>query len=467
MKVRLQTFDRRLQKCKEAPQAIDLLNTRHFTIRVGNKNAVADYRPEDEPNRPIVLFTHDEFRKRYLAHRFVDPATKREADIGKIWLHSHDRRNFDGTLVFEPDPDRAGKFNYNHWQGFAIEPKRGDWKLFRHHLWCNVCQRNRHQYRYLLKFLAHMVQRPGHVPGVAPVLRGGKGVGKTMVYEVVALMFKPFNTILLDNPDDLTGKFNSHLAGRLWVCADEAFFAADPRNAGKLQSRITRRTLNLEPKGIDKYTINSYLRLIICSNQKWVVPASMDERRYAVFDVGTDHQQDLDYFDKISEQMCYVDAFGGVHKDVPGRGTQAMLYDLKRMRLDGFKPMRVIRTAGLEEQIDLSRPPIERWWRDCLLSQPWFGTKGGVLKDVVFDHWHDWCRAKGVHHPDDNILVGKYLNHLYKEFRINGRRRRPDGETAKKKRYVYLFPGLRTARRTFDPRWDEKYGVEELREVDA
>jgi hypothetical protein len=61
------------------------------------------------------------------------------------------------------------------------------------------------------------------------------------------------------------------------------------------------------------------------SNEEWVVPASIDERRFAAFGVSDARQGDKAYFTDLVAEM-------------DGGGLAAMLHDLLAMDLDGWHP---------------------------------------------------------------------------------------------------------------------------------
>lgn len=453
MKVRIKrpssrlTFDERLTECDlydDLDSAVTILNKRHFTIRVGNKNVVGDYRPRDEAERGVVLFTTDEFNKRYKSYHFTNPITERSTkkELGPLWLASQQHRHYDGTLVFKPagvrSPARAS--DYNQWKGCAVSPTQGKWDRLRAHLHDNVCTGHGDWCTYLLKFLACMVQYPGRLPGVAIVLRGEEGVGKTCVYDYVKRVFRPTDTVLVSGSNDLTASFNAHLAAKVWVCADEAFFAGDPRVFGQLQSMITSEELLLHPKGIDRYKIDNCMHLLIVSNHDWVVRASKEARRYFVLEVGKDHQRDFTYFNAITRQM-----------DHEG-GTAAMLYDLLHMDLSDFNPMEFPNTPFLQEQKEHSRSPHEQWHQEEL-AEAHSGAWVAYMQDKKRVHvrYTEWMKLHQLGRPLTIERLSKYFVGLYGRSVVG--RLRQSGLQKK----VYLFPSLSRSRSRFDPvRWPPK-----------
>ena len=92
------------------------------------------------------------------------------------------------------------------------------------------------------------------------------------------------------------------------------------RAEGVLKDFITNDQQLLEFKGKDIIKINNYSRLLVTSNHDWVVPAGLGERRFAVFDVGSEHKEDHKYF-------------GLIEKQLENGGYEALLYHLLNVDL--------------------------------------------------------------------------------------------------------------------------------------
>ena len=190
------------------------------------------------------------------------------------------------------------------WGGFAVKPKpksRG-YSNFDDHLLNNVCRGNRDIYRWLFGFFAHMVQRPRERIGVALVMRGKMGSGKTKVGEIFGSLL-PRHYCLVDDPRYVIGQFNAHMGNCLLLQADEAVWAGDKAAEGRLKGLVTSPFQQIEAKGVDPIRLKNYVRLIMTSNEDWVVPAGKDERRFCVLDVDPRCAQNHDYFREMDEQL--------------------------------------------------------------------------------------------------------------------------------------------------------------------
>src|SRR5262249_29494941 len=156
--------------------------------------------------------------------------------------------------------------------------------IFNDHLLNNVSGGDVKRHAWLIAFFAQMLQRPRERLGVALVLRGGMGTGKTKVGEVIGRLI-PWHYFLVDDPRYVTGNFNAHMAACLLLQADEAVWAGDKGAEGRLKGLITAPMQQIEPKGVDPIRLPNYIRLLMTSNDDWVVPAGKDERRFCIYDV--------------------------------------------------------------------------------------------------------------------------------------------------------------------------------------
>ena len=180
--------------------------------------------------------------------------------------------------------------------------------------------------------------------GVAIALRGEEGAGKGFLWRNYGKLYgKHFKHVA--HGEHLTGRFNAALAETSAVFLDEALWAGDRKGEQILKALVTEDTFQLERKSCANPRKNR-LRIMIASNNQWVVPVGTRGRRYCVLDVSNQYAEENDpahaaYWGPLQAQ------FGDY---APDGGRAAMLYDLLHMDLSGFNVRAVPRSADKTEQ---------------------------------------------------------------------------------------------------------------------
>lgn len=420
---------------QDAASIISMFNEKHAVVMLGGKCTVLTEIINPVFDRPDITFSSvADFRKFYAPMKIQvsdgNGGTK-PASAAKRWIEDPNRRNYEG-VVFAPQRDVPGY--YNLWRGFAVEPEPGDWSLLRQHIVTDFCHENTEHFNYLMAVCADAVQNPGgQRPGVAIVLRGAKGTGKGLFATSMGQIFGS-HFLHLSNSQHLTGRFNAHLKDALWVFADEAFWAGDKASEGILKHMITEDYWTVEQKGKDPYTVKNHVGLVISSNECWVVPAGLQERRFFVLDVAETHARDTSYFGPIFRQM----------RD---GGLEAMLYDLLSWNISGVDLRTAPETEALFEQTIQGMTTIQKWWFEVLRA-------GTQLRDG--DDWkmsvetrklhEDYLRFAADHgdrFPETDAVFSRELKKL--EPGLSFCRLRIDGI----RRHCVTFPDLEECRMRF------------------
>jgi hypothetical protein len=326
-------------------------------------------------------------------------------ELGKVWISWEGRRTY-GGVVFDPS-EKTPSDIYNLFKGFPLIPQKGDWSKMRKHIFQVICSGNTEHFKYLLAWMARAVQEPGgDKPGVAIVLKGGKGIGKGVFTNYFGAIFGEAFLPIADS-ESFTGRFNMHLSKSLLVFLDEAVWGGDKKAEGKLKQLITEPTVLFEPKGIDSLTMRNFINVIIASNEDWVIPATGDERRYLVLEPSSEFQQNTKYFGEIVQERN-------------NGGAEAMMYDLLNYDFSDVNLRKAPVTKGLADQIRASLPPTLDFWfsvldRGYILSDKETGSPRktdyheddifidqfwpqAVFKHEIYGEYSTWCRSRNVRH---------------------------------------------------------------------
>lgn len=305
----------------------------------------------DPPRRVWTKLSRESFLHFHEDERVQVSGGKRALSVAEVWLASPRRRKYSG-IVMDPEGRRGGD-RLNLWRGWSVAPKAGDWSLMRELVERVLCCGDRSSFEYVLRWIAFMFQHPGTSPEAAIAFRGKEGTGKGTLGRAL-MAIAGAHGLTVSSPAQFAGRFNSHLRNVAFLFADEAFWPGNKEAEGVLKQLVTEPVIAYEGKGADIVSGRNLVHLMMASNNEWVVPAGLDARRFAVFDVSDERRNEKAFFAALNDQM----ARGGL---------AAMLHDLLAMDLAGWHPSRGIpQTQALAEQKALSLDPAAKWWMEVL-----------------------------------------------------------------------------------------------------
>lgn len=411
----------------------DTLNAEYAFIKRG---AFVLQETTDEKGRFTTLHLTPADMHAWFANKKLDMGDKR-LPLSKVWMESETRREYD-AVVFSPQKDPGPRW-YNLWRGFSVEPsdsaKHPAVDKFLDHALNNVCGGNSEHFKWLMAFFAHMIQKPWEKPLVALVFKGKKGVGKNALVERVGQLLGQHFMVASDERY-LLGNFNSHMESNLFFVLDEASWAGDKRAEGKLKDLITGQSHTIERKGAEPYRVDNLTRVAIIGNEKWLVPASTDERRFAVFTVGDGRKQDRKFFEDMRVGM-------------EQGGYANLLRYLLDFDLTGIDINAAPETAGLVEQKHASLEPMAEWWHDCITSNQLVGSDWeGDLPPLIPTNrmrqaFEAWARSRNIRSrlPGRNDFVRQFAEMAPSMPKIKARPEDKDDAT-----YSWKMPGIERLR---------------------
>ena len=334
---------------------IEHLNETHAAILIGGKFQVMNEIIDPVFERPDITLSSIGDFKNFYANKTTwqtnGNGKAKQVSVADLWLVSPKRREYQG-VVFDPSGKHGDEY-YNLFKGLSCEPKKGNWQMFQDHIYDVIADKDSKVCEYVIAWLAHLFQHIGERPcGTSIVMRGDQGIGKgVFAHQIGAILGSHY--VHIADSQQITGRFNLHLKGAVLVFVDEAIWAGDKAGEGKLKAMITEPTTSLEPKGKERMIFKNFARFLIASNNEWVVPAGIDERRFCVLDVSSKRRLDREYFLNLVKQM-------------ETGGREAMLYDLLRLDISKFNFQDFPRTDALFDQIYQSFDSVEKFWYERL-----------------------------------------------------------------------------------------------------
>lgn len=380
-----------------------------------------------------------------LAAKTIMIGDGKQISLTKLWMNSPLRRSYDG-ICFMPGKTCNPRF-YNTWRGFAYEPLPENEKPsaiaqkavedFLFHAKENICGGDTALYEWLMGYFAHIVQKPWEKPLVALVFKGSKGVGKNAFIDRIGHLLGS-SYLMASDSRYLTGNFNSHFENSLLFGLDEAFWSGDKQAEGRLKSLITESHTIIERKGKEPYKIQNCSRIVILGNEKWLVPASVDERRFAVFTVGDGNKQDRAFFQNMREGM-------------EAGGYRLLLRFLCNHRISDVNA--APKTEGLHEQKLETLEPFEQFLLECLtegtLARSEFGDvewRTEITKEALRNAFKKYLRDRQISSrvPDERI-IGKLFKRCIPS--VDATQKKKEGKSYVR---IYQLPPLEQARKEWD-----------------
>ncbi len=434
---------------KSSKDVLEELNDKHCVLMLSGKAHIFSWEPS--PLGPRPAFSTPAAMRVLYAKTFVSLKVQdangdyvtRSRPAFDVWLKSQNRPTAFG-IVIDPTGGRFVDGALNLWQGFAVDPEPGDWSLIRAHIEQIVCGGTKEFSRYLLRWIAWVLQHPTEPAEVVIVMRGEEGAGKGIIARLIATIFGKAHAIQISDRKHLTGNFNSHLTNCLFLFADEAVWGGDKAAEGALKRLISEPTLLIEPKGVDSFEVPNMLSLMMASNEKWAVPVGESARRFVVLDVTTERVKDFEYFAALKKQIDHG-------------GAEAFLHAMLNADLGDWHPREGIPdTQGLRDQKSETAHPSVHWLGSILAegALPFaVRDESGEVRQIVHSVYPDlassqllWKHAKAFDHQLRFWKETDYWSFLKEHGVVTDERAR-----TKRGRYR-RFPPLAEARRLFRER---------------
>ncbi|EED32244.1 putative integrase [gamma proteobacterium NOR5-3] len=420
-------------RLSDPDQCVAELNKQYAVVNSGSRVEIADEFNDTHPFLTVDAF-HDLF-----ANVMVLVDGKRLKPVTKYWFTHPDRRQYLAGTQFAPGVPASPNY-YNLWKDFGVQADPlGSCPLFLNHVESVVCDGNQDCYEYLLNWLALAVQNPGVLPGVAICLLSGQGTGKGLFASYAGKLFGNHFKHITDR-GQLFGRFTDHLDDALLMFADEMHWSGNKEETGLLKVLITEETRSSERKYGATMPVKNCVHLIIASNEGWVVPAELDDRRFFVLEVASKRVGDYGYFDQLSAEM-------------DSGGPEALLHKLLTRDISTFNPKDFPRTQARVSQQLASLANIERWLYDLadstqlsldtgLIDAPW---PAKLPKDQLYAAYCRWRSESRIAGPVESKAV--FTQTLTKFGFTTGKATCP----GKKNRVqAYVLPSVEGLRQVFD-----------------
>ena len=149
------------------------------------------------------------------------------------------------------------------------------------------CSDKKEQYTELFQHMASLLQQPHKTLPVC-IFKSKPGTGKNLMFETLlgrTILGDDYFTIS-EKLDLFLGRFNAALESKLFAILDEtSTFIGNHEVNNLLKSFATQLFINIERKGMESYTIPSYLNKMLFTNNEAPIKIEDGDRRYNMYDV--------------------------------------------------------------------------------------------------------------------------------------------------------------------------------------
>lgn len=294
---------------------------------------------------------------------------RKKASAGAEWLRWPLRTQVD-RITYAPGKPRFilnGSSLYNAWEGWGVEPRKGNVKPFLRLLDHLFTGAEPWLKTWFLRWLAYPLRYPGVKLYTSTLLHGRvHGTGKSLVgYTMGRIYGTNFGAI---KQKHLHGDFNAWAENRQFILGDDVTGSDKREDNDLLKTLITQEKIRINAKFLPEYEIPDCLNYLFTSNQVDAFFLEDDDRRSFIHEVTVG---------KLDEEF-YLEY--GMWLD--GEGPAALFRYLLDLDLGDFNPSAPAPvTAAKERMIADGHSDLGTWVRQLLADPDALLRVGGVKAD--------------------------------------------------------------------------------------
>ena len=236
--------------------------------------------------------------------------------------------------------------------------------------------------------------------------------------------------LYINDIDDITGRFTSLQADKIFGIGDEISFSGAIRSNNIIKSKITQGYQKLEKKGHDPVMVDIFLNLVFLSNCDSSVRVENTDRRYFVKRVSDIHRGDHVYFSRLANCL--------------NQDTANHFYTyLMQMNISEFNPREVPETEEKNDMKAYAMSSTDLFVNEILSGEIVYkisyldpaeneyfqpGMTYDYTMNKLWDQFHTFCKSGKAGRTDCNITKMTFCKDIRKKLVIaNKSKDRHDG----------------------------------------
>jgi hypothetical protein len=288
-------------------------------------------------------------------HNVIAPTGKSaRVQTATAWLTWPFRSELD-SITFAPGEPKITNRRLNMWDGWPVEPIRGDvkpWKELLDHLFEGTEPGAR---KWFEQWCAYPLQNPGKKMANAVVFWGiVQGSGKTLAGHTLMKLYGEYATEIKDN--DLESARFEWAENKQFVLADDITGQDNRKLKRRLMTMITQKLIRLDPKYIPSYTVEDCINYYFTSNDPDAFYMDDGDRRFFIHEVKADKIG-------VSLRKRYIEWRDSTE------GIQALFHYLLGLDLSDFDPQaEAYATLAKAEMTSITKSDLASWVADLRIN---------------------------------------------------------------------------------------------------
>ncbi len=313
----------------------------------------------------------------------------KEENFIEMWLHNKDILNYDDVGIY-PNNELCPKNIFNMWIPFAMDKninyihKEEELQLILHHIKI-LCNHQQDAYEHIIKWIAHMFQKPHEKGGAMPIFIALEGTGKNTLIELLKKMIGVKKVFESSKPSrDIWGDFNSPMKDCFLVHLEELSKKDLIDSINEVKALITNPTLTINQKGISQYSINSYHRFIATTNSEDPMPTKKGDRRNFIIRCSDEKKGDFQYFNDLYALL-------------EDENVIKTCYEyFMNVDIIGFKAEKFPETEYQNELKEMNENPIDGWLKSMVYENFYKTDDIELLGIDIFNRFEYWKKQNGM-----------------------------------------------------------------------
>jgi hypothetical protein len=266
----------------------------------------------DDKTGEICILSQNKIRDLLVDKYYYQPSQSTRVEsvsIGPRWIADEHKRAYD-RIVVDPTMKHA-KGDYNMWTGFIAEklppvPAEEVHDLVQpmlKHVFDVLAAGDTVCYKYIVDWMAFLVQKPERRTQTLLLFYGQQGAGKGIIWDFLRekVLGPHVCTQTANARNDLFDRFSNGFLHKRFVQLDEA---QDIRAfEDDLKNKVTARELRYEKKNQDTITVPNFANFVMTTNNMVTLRVASDDRRLAMFSCADAHRGNEAYFKALGKSL--------------------------------------------------------------------------------------------------------------------------------------------------------------------